>query len=104
MTAFLGFPVGHEGAWHGARDLPIYLIAICAKKRASISEMNPEGGARRVSPARQEPRPPTLPPSHSSCYLRMRLCVKGSQAPFSLLLRTHCWMKSMPSRPSLTLG
>ena len=37
-------------------------------------------------------------------YRLARLCRSGSQAPFSWLLATHCWMKYIPSTPSLTLG
>ena len=37
-------------------------------------------------------------------YFRANLCFSGSQAPFSWLLRTDCWMKYIPSTPSFTLG
>lgn len=33
-------------------------------------------------------------------YFRAAGCLSGSQAPFSLLLLTHCWMKYIPSTPS----
>jgi hypothetical protein len=37
-------------------------------------------------------------------YFLARLCRSGSQAPFSWLLATDCWMKYMPSTPSFTFG
>ena len=40
----------------------------------------------------------------SATYRRANGCFKGSQAPFSLLLATHCWIKYIPSTPSATLG
>lgn len=40
----------------------------------------------------------------SYAYRRARPCFSGSQAPFCLLLSTDCWMKYIPSTPSLTFG
>jgi hypothetical protein len=37
-------------------------------------------------------------------YFLARLCFSGSQEPPALLLATDCWMKYIPSTPSLTLG
>ena len=45
-------------------------------------------------------RPTTL----RGVYFRARGCFSGSQAPLSALLATDCWMKYIPSTPSLTLG
>ena len=37
-------------------------------------------------------------------YFLARACRSGSHLPFSLLLATDCWMKYIPSTPSLIFG
>ncbi len=72
--------------------------------------------AKTVLPANPPPAlssftrhpPPATGPRHlpfgTRRYFLARLCRSGSQAPFSRLLATDCWMKYIPSTPSLTLG
>ena len=48
--------------------------------------------------------PHLLTPHHLTPHLRARAWRSGTQAPLAALLATHCWMKYIPSTPSLTFG
>jgi len=48
--------------------------------------------------------PHLLTPHLLTPHLLARAWRSGTQAPLAALLATHCWMKYIPSTPSLTFG
>ena len=94
----------------------LYLVshsaaAAAATERYPSRTGSTRGGvARRLAvPGDRRHRCPSLTlrvcvPEDLCTQRRARACFRGSQAPPSALLATDCWMKYIPSTPSLMLG
>lgn len=60
------------------------------------------GGGEKPPPREQRERVGGVSPPLS--YRRALGCLSDSQVPSCWLLATACWMKNIPSTPSLTFG
>jgi hypothetical protein len=83
-------PSARSSVTLAVRDSPVAFTLGEGLVCPSLATLDHPGGSRREDEECVCPVP----------YLRAWGYFSGSQAPFSLLLATHCWIKYIPSAPS----